>query len=794
MESSIIKVYNWSKIYKNVQDMAKIPGTSYVKDSGSQFVFRDMLVELDEVLDTVSKASNLPKMVFVYADVVRLPAKRNWILDNMGLFIAARRIEATTGKFFQFNYLKRGNTASFVVYATEVEGVLKVKAFTSPDPKQEPVIYDLSQFDKLGVQIACQNNVSERKDLTYIGEEALELGKELWMSLSCIFQFATVLFDSKPDIAGAMLKWIKAITAPSTISRDMYLQSSALLSQLMLSASKVNFVPYLSKKVYEDVASGFEDAALQYEVQYNMFRQEKKDKERWIASANQMQHYFQLTSKFNQQLIAQAKDNLKNAQQAVDEAARRLKWQKLMVDRAAIMFETGIKIWKEDQILKAVFSICMALVEFGAMIAEMAAGDEAAGASAGKAVADAGKAAGDAAKAGGKAANMAKKMSNLYKIMMNLKNTGKTLISTYKMIKTIVDAAQKFESVSKFDDMAAPTDNDISCQEEWDIFRLEVDNMLKSVIEEDIEGAPEYNEELDKLAIYGKALSANQASLIQIAQELARLYMQKQISDKMQDSLDQYVKKLEDGIKPDEVMMHLLYVRGLNIKRWMFIAIQNYTRAYRYWALRESMVLPSIVKSVPELKEDLAKTKQDYADALESFNPPPQDFGSRGLGKVFEITNEVVLEELKKKKEAHIVVPLHVDTFEGFDRVRLTTIRVWLHGVKAKKPIYIDIANSGAYYDRFQGKTFRFTSLPLDRRFQYQGEPGNKKGIQVDGNVADEEKYAYFQPTPFSEWLISLPEKLNAGIDLSGLTKITMAFAGSVIGGLVGQHLASHKS
>ena len=111
MESSIIKVYNWSKIYKNVQDMAKIPGTSYVKDSGSQFVFRDMLVELDEVLDTVSKASNLPKMVFVYADVVRLPAKRNWILDNMGLFIAARRIEATTGKFFQFNYLKRGNTA-----------------------------------------------------------------------------------------------------------------------------------------------------------------------------------------------------------------------------------------------------------------------------------------------------------------------------------------------------------------------------------------------------------------------------------------------------------------------------------------------------------------------------------------------------------------------------------------------------------------------------------------------------------------------------------------------------------
>jgi hypothetical protein len=258
----------------------------------------------------------------------------------------------------------------------------------------------------------------------------------------------------------------------------------------------------------------------------------------------------------------------------------------------------------------------VALVEFAGSVALMAVGDEAAGASAGKSAEAAGKAAVEAAKVGGQAAKMSKTMKDLANAMKQLKKTGEALIKTYKFINEIVKAAKNIQGASKFDDLKLPSADDISSQAEWDVFRLKVDNMMKKVIDAGIDGARAYNEELDKLAIYGKALSANQASLIQSAQEVARLYMQKHVSDAMQNSLDQAVQRLKQGMKPDDTMMHLLYVRGLNIKRWLYIALQNYIRAYRYWALRDSLVTPSITKSVQEMKEDLAKIKQDYANAL----------------------------------------------------------------------------------------------------------------------------------------------------------------------------------
>ena len=348
MAEAVTKHYDWVNIYKTIQKDAQIPGISSVKDRGSQFIFRDMFVELDDVLKAVTEATSAPVMVFVYADVVRMPSERNWALNNLGLFIAARRIDATTGTFFQLDYRTGGNdNGTFIAYATEIEGPLEVKVFTSQD-STNPIVYDLSQFDSLGVQIALQNGDVVKKNLTCIGEEALVLGKDLWMSLSNIFQFSAVVLDRQPDVASYMLRWIKAATAPSIVARDIYLQATALLSQLTLSVSEVNFVPYLSKNVYEDVVKEFEVAAVAYEDQYQRFIQEKENKDLWIEAANQMKNYFQQTSNFNVQLITQAEDNLKNAGGAVDEAKNHLNWQKYRVDIAAESFKTGVEIWKQD--------------------------------------------------------------------------------------------------------------------------------------------------------------------------------------------------------------------------------------------------------------------------------------------------------------------------------------------------------------------------------------------------------------------------------------------------------------
>ena len=50
--------------------------------------------------------------------------------------------------------------------------------------------------------------------------------------------------------------------------------------------------------------------------------------------------------------------------------------------------------------------------------------------------------------------------------------------------------------------------------------------------------------------------------------------------------------------------------------------------------------------------------------------------------------------------------------------------------------------------------------------------------VEVDGVVDNEVRYAYFQPTPFGEWHIKVT---GDGLDLSGVTRVVMQFAGSVI-------------
>jgi hypothetical protein len=50
----------------------------------------------------------------------------------------------------------------------------------------------------------------------------------------------------------------------------------------------------------------------------------------------------------------------------------------------------------------------------------------------------------------------------------------------------------------------------------------------------------------------------------------------------------------------------------------------------------------------------------------------------------------------------------------------------------------------------------------------------------VDKEVA----YAYFQPTPFAEWSISLTDN-NPELDYSKVTKITMSFEGTAVGAAI---------
>jgi hypothetical protein len=207
--------------------------------------------------------------------------------------------------------------------------------------------------------------------------------------------------------------------------------------------------------------------------------------------------------------------------------------------------------------------------------------------------------------------------------------------------------------------------------------------------------------------------------------------------------------------------------------------------------MRSSSINPSIVDGVDGLDtglKNLTSIALDYQAALEHFDPPPQLMSD----KQFVVDDPRVLADLATKGEARWVLPLEAHAFAGFERVRLTRVRVWLDGARLPDGGSVDVRMStqGNYLDRFAERPFQFTSKPLVRDFEYRvtelqvGTPdwrfpnGSFGYIEVDGVVDDEVSYAYFQPTPFAEWHVIVR---GDGLDLSGVTRLVMQFAGSVI-------------
>lgn len=59
---------------------------------------------------------------------------------------------------------------------------------------------------------------------------------------------------------------------------------------------------------------------------------------------------------------------------------------------------------------------------------------------------------------------------------------------------------------------------------------------------------------------------------------------------------------------------------------------------------------------------------------------------------------------------------------------------------------------------------------------------GDANQIIVDGDVAQDMRVFYSQPTPFTEWIVKVPS--DRKFDLTHLTAFRMEFSGTVIGKL----------
>jgi hypothetical protein len=245
--------------------------------------------------------------------------------------------------------------------------------------------------------------------------------------------------------------------------------------------------------------------------------------------------------------------------------------------------------------------------------------------------------------------------------------------------------------------------------------------------------------------------------------------------------------------------MQLLFEHQLGIKRWLYLSLLGYQRAYRYWALQNSSIEFSITQPAVEFEQNKTQMDTDFQNALQRFKPrvpQPLNRAEVIIPAVSEGLYKDVIKNLIETGETRFRIYLDEEKFAGFERVRLDRVRVWLEGVTASHqiPVRLSITNVGSFSDRLtvsvnqdgheieELQLFTFSGPILERTFAYQGVIGDANQIIVDGDVAEDMRVFYSQPTPFTEWIVKVPS--DRKFDLSHLTAFRLEFHGTVIGKL----------
>jgi hypothetical protein len=733
-------------------------------------------VSLSDVMTKAFAEDHVPNVITIFADVLKVDMAEI-SLKGSAIFIAARRIERGANAL-TIKFPSGASAAMAAVIAQSLDQPLGVTVEAGGVSHQ----LSLPSATGIGQSFSLRGGAATVTDIDAIH------GSYDWTtphrrSLTMVLQYGAAAFDSYPVVAGDMFTYVVKATQGIEAAADLHDQAVSLLATLNASTSSVVNVPALDRAVYEEEARAFAAASLAHDAARQQFLNAGTDSKARADAAKLMQARYKDTAGFNETLLAQAQANLLEAQKGAIDAYFTADKAQHDSRVAADHFKVEADIWAERKKVEAAFQIILSIVEVAGAVALMAAGDVGAEKAAFKEAEELKTAAEDVKKVA-KAVEAFQTMgTNAKKLEATLNSISKAAqaMSTLSKLIISINDLSKNAGAAKIAPIPFLATGLQSTDPQWDIFVLDFDAMVAPAVSAGIPGASDYQLAVHKLAIYAKAAMAAQGAAISAAQDVFRLTLQAQMDRAQEARITQYIAALATDQDAADALAQIFLARELSMRISFFIAVRGYASAYRYWALKPSRVTPSITTPVSDLMSDLAAISREYDEALQRFNPPPQKLGNvvctiraGGTGPLAG-----VVEALKSGHRANVAIPLSEPGFAGYGRVRLSAIRVWLEGVDGSQDaaVTVDIASSAQFEDRRAGIVQRFTSVPVRRSFRYAGAVRNADAIQLDGLVEDRERFRYFQPTPFSQWELSVPQD----VDLSRLTGIMLEFQGSAI-------------
>ena len=785
----------WAEFYAGLLARADLPDPSYTVIDDHHAVFQATYLDLADIKVRLGRAGVDPPLITIVADVLNVPAGTGAWLTSGVLQIQARLVKVEEELRVTLDY-RTSTTAGVVLYCAVLEGAVQVVAVRAGMP---PEVFELdSVVPGGGVHIRCVDGRPTKVEVSWAQGVPPEVPDWYERAMRTEFLVGSLVYDAHPELAISQFGWLKNWTGYQSSLLGLFLQSSALLAletaRVKATENGTAFVPYLSRTVYGDLAKAYVDEAKQYEADFRALQTQRVVDDHFLALAKSLLANKTYESTYAHALLEQARRNFDHAVEASDEAERTLSAAQLKATLVQVDFEkVGVPAWRREQIAKAVIEIGTAVVTFAVGIGAMFAGDPAGGGAAASGAIEAAKSAEKAAKAGSETARLAKQLAET---MERLKEIGEALAKIAELAKAVITVAGDLSNaesyVAKMREMSAELGGaDLTATSEWRIYQQAADASLASPVKEGIEFAEALKLSVDAVAVYGQARAAAQVAVIDAGQRYAVVSLQQQLAQRQQAELQTYVDSLEKGSAAPVALLQRFYELYLNAKTGLFTAAQGYRDSYYYWALQPSLINPSIIDDVDGLGtglKDLTNMVMDNRAALEHFDPPPQKM----TDKLHFVDDQRVVSALAADGEARWVLPADANGFTRFDRVRLTCLRIWFEGAQLPDGGTVDVAmaTQGNYLDRVGGKSYQFTSKPLVRDFQYRVTHSDDGGaawsfpngtygyIEVDGVVDEEVSYAYFQPTPFAEWHVKVT---GDGLDLSGLTRVVMQFAGSVI-------------